>query len=145
MKTTSAKRRAQVSIEFFFIVAFSVALATILLSSAEDQIRNVKSLDNTALARAALDSVASTVNYVSLAGNGTRIAREVFVPNDVTCFAYNSSSRKMFCSVGAGVFIQSSVLYSAPSVASACLSSGWLRAEAVNNGASTSLNCSSLA
>lgn len=139
------RRRSQVSVEFFLAVAFAVALAAVLLSSAEDGIRSVKAVDSAALARTALDSVASAVNYASLAGNGTKIVKEVFVPKEVVCFAYNSSSKRMFCSLGAGVFMSSQVLYSAPSVASACFSAGWLKTEVSNNGTAVVLSCSALA
>lgn len=87
--------------EFFLVVAFILGLASALLTITEEQVRQTATLDRAALAKSALDSVAHAANHVWLAGNGSRLTAEVFVPSSSICLLYNSTQRRLFCDVTA--------------------------------------------
>jgi len=93
-------KRGQLSIEFFLIVVFVLGLASALLALSEEQMRQTDLLDRAALARSALDSIAHTANHAWLAGNGTRLYTEIFVPANSVCLLYNSTQKRLYCDVG---------------------------------------------
>lgn len=94
-------RRGQVSIEFFLVVAFVLALASALLTVTEEQARQTGVVDRAALAKSALDTFAQAANHAWLSGNGARIYAEIFIPQNSVCLLYNASQTRFYCDVGA--------------------------------------------
>jgi len=83
--------RGQLSIEFLFVVSFLLALAAVLLNTAEAQLKETEALDNAALSKVAADSLATWVNSAYLHGNASQLIGEIFVPSASVCFFLNTT------------------------------------------------------
>ena len=90
--------RGQVSVEFFLVLSLLFALAAVLLTTAEAQLRDAESLNNAALSKAALDAVGSYVDLVYLSGNGSIVSGQVFIPASV-CVLSSMQALKRFSAI----------------------------------------------
>ncbi len=83
--------RGQSSVEFFFVIAFSFALAASILATASSSLDTLSALQRASVARAGLDSMATWTNLVYLEGNGSVETGRIFVPQASACFILNTS------------------------------------------------------
>lgn len=83
--------RGQSSVEFFFVIAFSFALAASILATAGNSLDMLSALQRASVTRAGLDSLAAWTNLVYLEGNGSIETGRVFVPQASACFILNTS------------------------------------------------------
>lgn len=135
--------RAQVSVEFFIVAAFVLALAGSLLSVASNQINQNNLLDHLALARNAVGVVSSYINFVGLGGIGTNVSATIFTPQNTICFLQNSSGSNLYCTELNGYNVSGEPLFFTPSIYSNCYQQGWTRVVISNNGG-VIVNCTQL-
>jgi len=136
--------RGQLSVEFFLIVAFVLVLATMLLSNVEAQLNDTKDLNRAATAKAAVAEVSHAVNAVALQGTGAMLNKEVFVPPETSCFSYNATAGALQCDTGKNI-VSGPALVTAPNVSVSCARTGWMTAQARNEGgANVSVYCIAL-
>lgn len=126
-------KKGQLSVEFFLILAIVMAMISMLLANALEQMKYIRQLDAAALAKSCADTVSGVVNYAKLGGAGTSITRDVFVPKDMVCFL--NAGRESYClqkesgkKVYGDQFLSPDVSFEED-----CYSSGWIRFTAFND------------
>ncbi|MBI3588498.1 hypothetical protein HY995_05300 [Candidatus Micrarchaeota archaeon] len=92
-------KKAQLSIEFFLIASFIIALAAIMVTTAESNLRSAEALDKAALGKAALDAATGAINLAAVGGNGAQSSATVFIPQSTACFILdkNNGEPRMQC------------------------------------------------
>jgi hypothetical protein len=91
--------RGQVSLEFFLILGFCLAVLSVLISESEANISQNEKLDTAILSLSALNSVSNAVNTVALQGYGASMIVSVFVPQTAKCFIL-SPKNELSCDIG---------------------------------------------
>jgi len=140
--------RGQVSVEFFLVLSLLFALAAVLLTTAEAQLRDAESLNNAALSKAALDAVGSYVDLVYLSGNGSIVSGQVFIPASSLCFIVNASTETLQCDPDPSLTgrvnsrpLKNSVVFFNSSCPPYSASTGWFDLTVYHNGSSVLVNC----
>ena len=91
--------RGQFSIDFFLVLSVILAFLVPLYSVAVDEGGRARFLDSAVLAKHAVDSVSSLVDFVSLSGPSSSASGEVFIPKEANCFFFNSTSSRLYCTM----------------------------------------------
>ncbi|MEW5955185.1 MAG: hypothetical protein AB1626_01440 [Candidatus Micrarchaeota archaeon] len=136
--------KAQLGVEFFFVIAFVLLLAVVLTTSMEEQVTQTKELNRAALAKSVCDAVSHAANAVAVQGNGATVRLQQFVPPQTLCLQYNATSQKLYCTVAGVGTVSGPALYSLPSVNSSCFPSGdqgWMLVTVNNTGGNVSISC----
>ena len=146
------RKKGQLSIEFLFIVSFLLALAAVLLNTAETQLKETEALDNAALSKVAADSVANWMNTVYLHGNSSQVRGEFFIPSSSVCFFVNttdSTNPFLECDPDptlSGKVVSRRLYTSSITIDSSCpptvATGGWYRANVKNVRGAVAMNCS---
>ena len=146
-----SRTRGQLSIEFLFIVSFLLALAAVLLNTAETQLKETEALDNAALSKVAADSMATWINTVYIHGNSSQVKGEIFVPPSSVCFFINTTdSNNVFLECDpdpqlSGKVASRQLYTSSITLASSCpptvASGGWFRVTVRNAIGAVTVNC----
>ncbi len=144
--------KAQVAVEFFLVLGFALTLLSVLVANSEAQLAQNSLLDKSVLSRAALDSLTTSINFVFLQGNNSRVRAELFVPTGVsgssnaTCFFNFSNSLSCYVGDPQGRQVYSRNLLVLPSsVGSNCFSSGWKEVLVENRDNNIYVSCTSIA
>lgn len=140
--------RGQFSIDFFLVLSIVIAFSVLLYNVAVNEVGKSMLLDSAVLGQSALDSVASGVDFASFAGNGSRVRKELFFPQDVNCLFHNQSLNAFYCFVSSAYLpgpknrLVSRSLQSSPSLALDCVPQpGWSVADFSNNGTHVVVSC----
>jgi uncharacterized protein (UPF0333 family) len=88
--------RGQISVEFFLVAAFLVALAAGMLVTAQGHLSDAESLRKATMSKAAVDSVAAWVNAVYLQGSGAQVSGSVFIPAGSVCLILSKNGADSF-------------------------------------------------
>ncbi|MFQ5406211.1 MAG: hypothetical protein ACE5DI_03590 [Candidatus Micrarchaeia archaeon] len=139
------------SVEFFLLVGFSLAVLAVLLANTEAELAQNAVLDKAVLSRSALDSMTSAVNYVFLQGNNSRVNFELFVPqgpvseSSAVCFLNASSNLSCFVGDLQGRLVFSRNLLVVPSkIEPECQTFGWKNVTVVNYDNNVEVYCGPL-
>ena len=133
--------KGQISVEFFLVAAFLVALAAGMLSSAQGHLSDAESLRKAVMAKSAVDSVAAWVNAVYLQGSGAEVSGSVFIPGGSVCLILNRTADDAYLECDAHPSIEKRVsstrvlarsLEFAPECPPASQSAGWFTIRARN-------------
>lgn len=79
-------RFGQASLEFILVAVFLMGLITILLPTASNLVDQISSLDDVAVTKSSLNSIASAISYVRVSGNGSAMHVDAYIPKNVNCF-----------------------------------------------------------
>ncbi len=150
--STKTSKRGQAAVEFFLILAFSLALLAILVSNAESQIAQTSLLEKTVMAQAALDSLSQSINFVYLQGNNSRTRTQILVPQGASgsggasCFFNFSNALSCYIGDPQGRQVYTRNLLALPSqIDSDCYSSGWKEVAVSNYDNRILVDCENIA
>ena len=101
--------KGQISIEFFLVAAFMVALAAGMIGVAQGHLSDAESLRKATMSKAAVDSVAAWANAVYLQGSGAQVSGSVFVPQGSVCMILNRTADGSFLECDVNPSIEKSV------------------------------------
>ncbi len=136
-------KKGQGAVEFFLIAGFILLATSVLLTQSDTQIRGSTALNNVIVARSALDLETSTLKYVYLSGNNTKITNTVFIPVGGQCFYVDVGANFLYCIVpGASArVISDSLTTPIPSIAPNCNRAGWVSIVTENKGGVLTVKC----
>ncbi len=135
--------RAQMSVEFFIIAGFILLAASMLISTADQQVQDTMTLNNVVAARNALDLEVGAAKYVYLQGNNSAVTNFVFVPSNTSCFNFNTTLRRFYCvTLGVtGLVFSDEMDFIVNAQNAACTQSGWLRFTVRNQDGYVAYSC----
>lgn len=116
------KRKGQLSVEFFILLAVVAAFILILYSNGVSQREQTRLLSAAVQSKAGVDGLANAANYVFLSGEGSVMRKEFFVANGSLCLYVSETGDYLYCTVpGAptktgSVRVRSIPLYSTPTL-----------------------------
>ena len=95
--SSDAKRKAQLSVEFFLVLSIIIAFSMILYNISRNEVARTKALDAAVISKSSLDSLTQATDFAALSGNGSALNLSVFVPPGAYCFYYNTTRKAYFC------------------------------------------------
>jgi hypothetical protein len=137
-------KHGQGAIEFFLIAGFILLATSVLLSQADAQMTGTATLSNVLVARSALDLETSSLKYVYLSGNYSKITQKVFIPVGAQCYFPDASQNRLYCIVpGAKKTVVGEIYdHDDPTVNQSCFRSGWLTVATSNVNGLLTISCS---
>ena len=140
------QRKAQIGIEFFLILGFSLSIVGMLIVNSEHQIAENDKLNAAILSLSALNGVSNAINTVFLQGNGSSLRTQVFIPDDTRCFVLNATTKTLMCDIGdaSNRVVHGMQLYSVPSnISDWCYyGTGWVDVKVNSNQSFINMYCS---
>ncbi|MFH0973339.1 MAG: hypothetical protein V1817_00940 [Candidatus Micrarchaeota archaeon] len=95
--SSDAKRKAQLSVEFFLVLSIIIAFSMILYNISKNEVARTKALDAAVISKNSLDSLTQATDFAALSGNGSALNVSVFVPPGAYCFYYNTTRKAFYC------------------------------------------------
>ncbi|MBI5636146.1 hypothetical protein HY993_04255 [Candidatus Micrarchaeota archaeon] len=148
------RARGQLSVEFFLIAAFLVALAIALIATSSAKVDDLSSLSKALQAKTTLDTLSTKANSAYVQGDGSQYSFDAFLPSGPVCLLYNSSTQRLFCDFGgalgnnkpvSGPALYASITFSSPDCQpSSSSQAGWFNFVVRNNAGSIVASCTKL-